>query len=70
MYKRQRLYHTLRAEDTDLDRRMLFMTGDTLGVDLSEIVEQTSIVVIEKPLDPSSVAGLIGERLYSLRQDV
>ncbi len=61
------LYRTLRSENTDLDRRILFMTGDTLGVDLSDIVQETDILVIEKPLDPASVAGLIGERLHSLR---
>ena len=64
------LYRTLRAENTDLDRRILFMTGDTLGVDLSDIVQEADILVIEKPLDPASVAGLIGERLHTLREDL
>jgi|GEM_PF-2496632 len=64
------LYRTLRAENNDLDRRILFMTGDTLGVDLSDIVQEADILVIEKPLDPASVAGLIGERLHTLREDL
>ena len=62
------LFLTLRAEVPDLDRRMLFMTGDTLGVDVAALVRETNITVIEKPLDPASVAGLIDERLLAMRQ--
>ena len=61
------LYRTLRREIDDLDRRMVFMTGDTLGTDLAALVEGTGIPVIEKPLDPLAVAVLVGERLHAIR---
>ena len=61
------LYRTLRAEIGDLDRRMMFMTGDTLGTDLEQMLEGTGIPVIEKPLDPIAVAALVGQRLHAMR---
>lgn len=59
----------LRKDHDDLDRRFLFMTGDTLGVDLSTLVDETGITVIEKPLDPPAVAQMVAERLSALRAD-
>ena len=61
------LYRTLRSEIHDLDRRMVFMTGDTLGTDLADLLRGTDIPVIEKPLDPLAVAALVGERLHANR---
>ncbi|MPY73837.1 MAG: PAS domain S-box protein [Alphaproteobacteria bacterium] len=61
------LYRALRQEIQDLDRRMVFMTGDTLGTDLAALVKGTGIPVIEKPLDPLAVATLVGERMHANR---
>ncbi len=61
------LYRTLRGEIADLDRRMVFMTGDTLGTDLAKLLEGTGIPIIEKPLDPLAVAALVGQRLHANR---
>jgi PAS domain S-box-containing protein len=61
------LYRALKNDISDLDRRMVFMTGDTLGTDLAALLEGTDIPVIEKPLDPLAVAALVGERLHANR---
>ncbi len=61
------LYRALKKEIQDLDRRMVFMTGDTLGTDLAALLKGTDIPVIEKPLDPLAVAALVGERLHANR---
>ena len=63
------LLRAIRDTQHDLDKRFLFMTGDTLGVDLSPLVDETGITVIEKPLDPSAVAEMVAERLSALRGD-
>ena len=57
----------LSEDHDDLDKRFLFMTGDTLGVDVSTLVDETGITVIEKPLDPPAVAQMVAERLSALR---
>ncbi len=61
------LYRALKKDIRDLDRRMVFMTGDTLGTDLAALLKGTDIPVIEKPLDPLAVAALVGERLHANR---
>jgi hypothetical protein len=61
------LYRALKKEIQDLDRRMVFMTGDTFGTDLAALLKGTDIPVIEKPLDPLAVAALVGERLHANR---
>jgi nitrogen-specific signal transduction histidine kinase/CheY-like chemotaxis protein len=62
------LYRTLRPEIPSLDRRMMFMTGDTLRTDLEALVVGTTIPVIEKPLDPRAVAAMIAGKLRSNRR--
>ena len=62
------LYRVLRPEIAGLDRRMMFMTGDTLGMDLEALVEGTTIPVIEKPLDPRAVAAIIVGKLRTNRR--
>jgi CheY-like chemotaxis protein len=63
------LYQTLRSEIPELHRRMMFMTGDTLGTDLESLVAGTTIPVIEKPLDPPTVAAMIAGKLRIIRKD-
>jgi len=62
------LYKALESEVDGLERRMMFMTGDTLRMDLDEIVAGTGIPVVEKPLDPRDVAATIAAKLRDNRQ--
>ena len=62
------LFRTLRPEIAGLDRRMMFMTGDTLRTDLEALVVGTTIPVIEKPLDPRAVAAMIAGKLRTNRK--
>jgi CheY-like chemotaxis protein len=62
------LYKALEKDLDNLDRRMMFMTGDTLRTDLEELVEGTAIPVIEKPLDPRTVAAMIAGKLRENRE--
>ena len=63
------LLRAVRETQKDLDKRFLFMTGDTLGVDVSTLVDETGITVIEKPLDPPAVAQMVADRLSALHDD-
>jgi PAS domain S-box-containing protein len=62
------LYKALQPEIESLDRRMMFMTGDTLRMDLEALVAGTPIPVIEKPLDPGAVAAMIATKLRENRE--
>jgi CheY-like chemotaxis protein len=62
------LYRALAPDIDGLDRRMMFMTGDTLRTDLDELVSGTEIPVIEKPLDPRAVAAMISGKLRDNRK--
>ena len=53
------LYHELAAQRPDLLPRLVFMTGDTLGGDMTGFLTDTGVRVLEKPLDPASVRSKI-----------
>lgn len=61
------LYRALAPDIDGLDRRMMFMTGDTLRTDLEDLVADTPIPVIEKPLDPRAVAAMVAGKLRENR---
>jgi CheY-like chemotaxis protein len=50
------LYRELAAQRPELLGRLVFMTGDTLGGDLTGFLTETSLPVIEKPLDPEGLS--------------
>ena len=46
------LHGELTRHKPELADRMLFITGDTLALDLAEFLDATELPVLEKPLDP------------------
>ncbi len=59
------LYRELAAQRPELLARIVFMTGDTLGGDMSGFLADTGVRVIEKPLDPAGVRAKIQTYLAS-----
>jgi CheY-like chemotaxis protein len=53
------LYHELAAQRPDLLPRLVFMTGDTLGGDMTGFLTETGVRVLEKPLDPAGLGRRI-----------
>jgi CheY-like chemotaxis protein len=53
------LYRELEAQRPELLSRIVFMTGDTLGGDMSGFLTDTGVRVLEKPLDPAGVRAKI-----------
>ena len=49
------LYRELTAQRPELLSRIVFMTGDTLGGDMTGFLTDTGARVLEKPLDPAGV---------------
>jgi CheY-like chemotaxis protein len=50
------LYRELAAQRPELLGRLVFMTGDTLGGDMTGFLSETGVRVLEKPLDPAGVS--------------
>jgi PAS domain S-box-containing protein len=50
------LYRALAAQRPELLGRLVFMTGDTLGGDMTGFLTETGVRVLEKPLDPAGVS--------------
>jgi PAS domain S-box-containing protein len=61
----QALYRELTAQRPELLSRIVFMTGDTLGGDMSGFLTDTGVKVLEKPLDPAGVRAKIQAFLAS-----
>jgi CheY-like chemotaxis protein len=59
------LYRELRAQRPELLSRIVFMTGDTLGGDMTGFLTDTGVKVLEKPLDPSAVSARVEAFLAS-----
>ena len=59
------LYRELTAQRPELLSRIVFMTGDTLGGDMSGFLTDTGVRVLEKPLDPAGVRAKIQAYLAS-----
>jgi PAS domain S-box-containing protein len=53
------LYRELAAQRPDLLSRIVFMTGDTLGGDMTGFLSETGVRLLEKPLDPTAVSTRI-----------
>jgi PAS domain S-box-containing protein len=53
------LYRELAAQRPDLLSRIVFMTGDTLGGDMTGFLSETGVRLLEKPLDPTTVSTRI-----------
>jgi DNA-binding response OmpR family regulator len=53
------LYRALAAQRPDLLSRIVFMTGDTLGGDMTGFLSETGVRLLEKPLDPTTVSTRI-----------
>ncbi len=50
------LYRELVAQRPELAQRMVFVTGDTLGADVTGFLSEIGARVIEKPLDPHGIS--------------
>jgi CheY-like chemotaxis protein len=50
------LYRHLARERPELAARMVFVTGDTLGADLTGFLSEIGARVLEKPLDPEEIS--------------
>jgi PAS domain S-box-containing protein len=50
------LYRELVAQRPELAERMVFVTGDTLGADVTGFLSEIGARVIEKPLDPHGIS--------------
>ena len=59
------LYRELTAQRPELLSRIVFMTGDTLGGDMSGFLTDTGVRVLEKPLDPAGVRAKVQTYLAS-----
>ena len=59
------LYRELTAQRPELLSRIVFMTGDTLGGDMTGFLTDTGVRVLEKPLDPAGVRAKIQAYLAS-----
>jgi CheY-like chemotaxis protein len=53
------LYRALAAQRPDLLPRLVFLTGDTLGGDMTGFLTETGARVLEKPLDPASLIAKV-----------
>ena len=53
------LYRALAAQRPDLLPRLVFMTGDTLGGDMTGFLSETAVRVLEKPLDPAGLSARV-----------
>jgi PAS domain S-box-containing protein len=59
------LYRELAAQRPELLSRIVFMTGDTLGGDMTGFLSETGVRLLEKPLDPTAVSTRIALLLAS-----
>jgi PAS domain S-box-containing protein len=59
------LYRELAAQRPDLLSRIVFMTGDTLGGDMTGFLSETGVRLLEKPLDPTAVSTRVALVLAS-----
>jgi PAS domain S-box-containing protein len=59
------LYRELAARRPELLARLVFMTGDTLGGDMTGFLTETGVRVLEKPLDPASLIAKVQAFLAS-----
>jgi CheY-like chemotaxis protein len=59
------LYRELTAQRPELLSRIVFITGDTLGADMTGFLTETGVRVLEKPLDPTAVTAKIEAFLAS-----
>jgi CheY-like chemotaxis protein len=57
------LYRELAAQRPELLSRIVFMTGDTLGGDMTGFLTETGVRLLEKPLDPTAVSARIASFL-------
>ncbi len=57
------LWRELQAVRPELLARLVFATGDTLGVNIAEFLAQSGCPVLEKPFQPEDVLRVAGERL-------
>jgi PAS domain S-box-containing protein len=53
------LYRALAAQRPELLPRLVFMTGDTLGGDMTGFLSETGVRVLEKPLDPAGLSARV-----------
>ena len=61
------LHRALAASSPELARRMVFVTGDVLTPDTSTFLAETSLPVIEKPIDPYDLRLKVQTYLAALR---
>ena len=59
----------LQTQYPTMARRLVFVTGDTLGTDVPRLQKETGAPVLEKPFDPELVIRLIAERLSAKPRD-
>ncbi len=59
------LYRELAAQRPELLGRLVFMTGDTLGGDMTGFLTETGVRVLEKPLEPAAVSARVQAFLAS-----
>jgi PAS domain S-box-containing protein len=59
------LYRELTAQRPELLSRIVFITGDTLGGDMTGFLTETGARVLEKPLDPTGVSAKVDAFLAS-----
>ena len=49
------LYRELGAHYPEMQRRIFFVTGDTLGSGVRDFLERTGAPVVEKPFEPADL---------------
>ena len=61
------LYRRLESEQPRLLERMVFITGDTLGLGVDEFIEKSGRPCIEKPFTPEDVRAAVEEVLRAAK---
>ena len=59
----ERLYEELKRTRPGLERRVLWITGDTLGTDAEELVARTGLELLPKPFDLDQLRRHVRSRL-------
>jgi two-component system NtrC family sensor kinase len=62
------LHRALSSSAPELAQRMIFVTGDVLTPDTATFLAQTSLPVIEKPIDPYDLRMKVQTYLAALRR--
>ncbi len=62
----KQLYQSINDKHPDLSERVIFTTGDLLGGDTKNFLEQSGRLFLPKPFAPDELKAIVGEALRQL----